>query len=111
MTFVQPTPKNHHAQYLDVTHHWSPRSEKYAGGDCLLTAIQRGWEISETVEERKFWHGDARCVCVYEFTLRRDGEEVVMPVLENPYVTRLLFMDAFDVIEDETKPDQQQAVS
>ena len=68
--FMQPTPKNYHVQYLDVTHHWSPRSEAFAGGDALLTALQRGWEVANTVEEEeKYWHADVRAVSVYRFTL------------------------------------------
>ena len=97
--FMQQTPKNYHVQYLDVTHHWSPRSEDFAGGDCLLTALQRGWEVAYTVEEEKYWHGDVRAVSVYHFTLRRGNQEIVMPVIENPYVTRMLFMEPFEVVE------------
>jgi len=109
--FMQPAPKNYHVQYLDVTHHWSPRSQKFAGGDALLTALQRGWEVANAVEEEKYWHGDARAVSVYHFTLRRDGVEIAMPVIENPYVTRMLFMEPFDVIERNEDTAERQEVS
>lgn len=109
--FMQPTPKNYHVQYLDVTHHWSPRSEAFAGGDALLTALQRGWEVANTVEEEKYWHADVRAVSVYRFTLRRGDQEIIMPVIENPYVTRMLFMEPFDVVERDEESAQRQEAS
>ena len=40
---MQGNPSNYHVQYLDVTKHWDPDSENYAGGDALVTALSRGW--------------------------------------------------------------------
>jgi hypothetical protein len=97
--FLQPDSKNFHVQYPDVNRHWSPNSEDYAGGDCLLTAINRGWEIGNEVVKEEHWHAGVRMVAVYRFRLRRGDQEIVMPVIENPYVTRLLYMSPFEVTE------------
>ena len=69
--FMQPDPKNFHVQYIDVNRHWSPRSEKYAGGDNLLTAIMRGWEIGNLVTLEQHWNKSGRCVSIYTFLLRK----------------------------------------
>jgi hypothetical protein len=93
--------KNFHVQYADVHRHWSPRSEQYAGGDCLLTAVLRGWEVSNRVEHEQIMQGAARSVNVYHFHMRKGDREIRMPVIENPYVTRLLFTSPFDVVQVE----------
>lgn len=113
--FVQHNPKNFHVMYPNTMRHWSPRSEAFAGGDSLLTAISRGWEIHSEVTRERFWHAGVRCVSIYHFRLRKGEREIVMPVLENPYITRMLFNTDFDVIEQDesssTTADAQQAVS
>lgn len=81
---------NYHADYLDVTQHWSPASEKYAGGDSLITMLDRGWELrGEAVREQKRY-GESRAVTIYHVTLERDGEQMTMPVVHNPYVNKVL---------------------
>lgn len=81
---------NHHADYLDVTQHWSPNSEKYAGGDGLITMLDRGWEMhGEAVLEFKRY-GEGRFVTIYHVTLERDGEQMSMPVVHNPYINKIL---------------------
>jgi hypothetical protein len=104
--FIQPNPKNFHIQYLDVNRHWSPRSEKFAGGDNLLTALMRGWEISDKVEKESYWHAGVRQITVYHFRLRRNDQEIAMPVLANPYVNRMLFTSPFSVVERQTQHDE-----
>lgn len=81
---------NHHADYLDVTQHWSPTSEKYAGGDGLVTMLDRGWSLTgeAVVEEKRY--AELRSNTIYHLTLVRDGEQIVMPVVHNPYVNKLL---------------------
>lgn len=81
---------NYHAQYLDVTsQHWHSNSARYAGGDNLLTALNNGWEIEACYAESVVYAG-ARSVSIYRFVLKRDGEVVQMPVIDNPYVTRFV---------------------
>jgi hypothetical protein len=99
--FLTRNTTNFHVQYPDVTRHWSPRSEKFAGADSLVTAMMRGWDINDEVVCERIAQGPARMVNVYHFRMRKDDREITMPVLENPYVTRLLFTSPFDVIEME----------
>ncbi len=81
---------NHHADYLDVTQHWSPTSEKYAGGDSLVTMLDRGWELhGEAVCEEKRY-AESRSITIYHIRLERNGEKIIMPVVQNPYVNKVL---------------------
>ncbi|MDL1900149.1 hypothetical protein FBR02_05200 [Anaerolineae bacterium CFX9] len=77
-----------HVEYPDMTRHWNPNSEQYAGGDALITALQRGWEIAGQVWAEEYWHGGARLVMIFHFTLERGDETMQMRVLSNPYVRR-----------------------
>lgn len=81
---------NFHVEYLDVVRHWSPISEKYAGGDALITLLHEGWLLNEIVFYEEFWHAGSRLVVIYHTTVVRDGEEMQVPVLSNPYVDRLM---------------------
>ncbi len=109
--FSQLTPKNFHVQYLDVNRHWSPRSEQFAGGDNLITAIMRGWEVSETVYKEDLWHAGVRQAALYHFHLTRDEREITMPVVENPYVTRMLYTSPFEVLPLPTANTEAEQVS
>src|SRR5688572_11285369 len=87
---------NFHVQYFDVTsQHWNPSSARFAGADNLLTAVDQGWEISECVQVTH-WYAGMRSVRIYEFSLKRGDEAMMMPVIDNPYVERF-------VIEEEIK--------
>jgi hypothetical protein len=81
---------NFHVQYFDLKRHWCAPSEKYAGGDCLLSALDDGWEIDPLVRCEDHWHAGVRRVPVYHFTLTRNGEEMKMPVISNPFVERFV---------------------
>jgi hypothetical protein len=81
---------NSHFQYMDVVRHWSPISEKYAGGDALITLLNEGWLLNEIVFYEEFWHAGSRLVVIYHVTLVRDDEEMQVPVLSNPYVHRMM---------------------
>jgi hypothetical protein len=81
---------NAHFQYLDVVRHWSAISEPFAGGDALITRLNDGWQLKETVFVEEYWHAGVRLVTIYHFELERDGETEKMPVLSNPYVNRIL---------------------
>ena len=72
-------------QYQDLTsQHWSYSSEQYAGGDNLLTAIARGWEIDQKVTLRRHWFAGMRCIEIFHFTIRRDDVVADMAVVGNP---------------------------
>lgn len=81
---------NFHAQYSDLTsQHWHPNSETYAGGDNLITALEKEWQIDDCKLTRH-WYAGMRSVRLYEFTLSKGERTVVMPVLDNPYVERFV---------------------
>lgn len=76
---------------LEVYRHWSPESETYAPAYVLLQFIRQAWQLDEMVVvelfpcARSYQH-----VQVYYFTLRRDDEQIWMPVLANPVVLQLI---------------------
>lgn len=76
--------------YLRTIRHWHPASEKWAGADCLLTALDSGWKVDPTVYFQEFWHAGSRLVTIYYLELTRNGETMEMPVITNPYARRLL---------------------
>lgn len=81
---------NFHVQYLDDIRHWCPESEPFTGGDALLTALLNGWEMSTQVRRETHWYAGMRFVNVYYFELNRDGEKRIMPVIDNPYIDKLM---------------------
>jgi hypothetical protein len=86
-----------HADYSEVHRHWDPRSERYAGGDALITAISTGWRLMEPIFEQEYWHSGMRRISVYHATLERNGERIIMPVLANPFIRRGLRGRTLDV--------------
>jgi hypothetical protein len=78
------------AHTSDLTCHWCPKSQRYAGGDALLTYLNDGWEIQDDIHYEAYWHGGSRRVLIYYFVLVRRGECVTMRVVSNPLVDRLL---------------------
>jgi hypothetical protein len=81
---------NSHFEYMDVIRHWSPISEKYAGGDTLITLLNQGWQITDKIHFEEFWHSGTRPVTIYYMDLMREGATLHLPVLTNPYVRRLI---------------------
>ena len=80
-----------HEKYTDKPRHWNARSEAFAGGDHLLTAIRLGWEIAEpTIYAEQHWLSGTRPVTVYHFVLSRATKTMIMPVVSNPFVERLI---------------------
>lgn len=99
---------DYHVQYIDVMRHWSPKSQKYCGGDSLVTAIYQGWHLNETIYVEDYWHLGQRRVPLYHFELTRDGETRSMCVIDNPYVWRLSQQSAFRVLPLSERPPQAQ---
>lgn len=73
-----------------IYRHWSPVSEKYTGGDALLTALEEGWVVDGVIFRQEFWLAGVRRVCIFHVDLRRDDETAKMLVIQNPYVTRMV---------------------
>ena len=102
MRMNEERPRNVDSQDQDVTsQHWSYSSERYAGGDNLLTAIARGWEIDRVVTLRRHWFAGMRSIEVFHFTIRRDDVVADMAVLGNPYVYRYLASRPHKLVEEE----------
>ncbi|HLV34498.1 MAG TPA: hypothetical protein VKY59_05265 [Spirillospora sp.] len=76
--------------YTDLPRHWCPQSQRYAGGDALLTYLKEGWEVQGDIYYEEYWHGGARRVLIYYFVLTNGDECVTMRVLGNPLIDRLL---------------------
>lgn len=102
---------NAHFDYLDLSRHWCIRSEKYAGGDALITRLNEGWQIRDDVYEETFWHAGSRLVTIYHFELEFKGEVETMPVLANPYVHRLVQKLPLRVLPIEQRGKARTAVS
>lgn len=94
---------NFHVQYMDVTsQHWHPKSEHYAGGDNLITAIEHGWSIDKC-KLVQHWYAGMRSVKIYEFSLQRGDDSMLMPVINNPYVERYIKEESIPLEEKTDK--------
>ena len=94
------TTANYHVQYLDVIKHWHPSSERFTGGDALLTALYNGWEMAGEIVRQDHWYAGMRCVTVYQITLERNGDNRTMRVIHNPYVSRLIKQSNLRIISE-----------
>ncbi|GAB4522906.1 MAG: hypothetical protein OHK0046_36130 [Anaerolineae bacterium] len=90
---------NFHVEYMDVTQHWNEKSEQFAGADGLLTMLYNGWEMKKKVKRQEHWFAGMRAVCVYHIELERNGETVTMPVIQNPYIGRMLLQNGVEVTD------------
>lgn len=82
---------NFHVEYPDMSRHWDANSERFGGGDALLTRLQTGWTLGDTVWAEQHWHAGTRPVMVLHFRLHKGEEVCDMPVISNPYVRRLIY--------------------
>lgn len=89
---------NWHTTYPVFKRHWHPGSEKYAGGDALLTALDHDWDVKDTCYLEEFWHAGTRLVTIYHFELERGDEKMDMPVITTPYVRRILREQNFKIL-------------
>ncbi len=76
--------------HIDVSRHWCPRSQSYAGVDALLSYLESGWKIQGDISTDHHQFGEARRVTVYYFILTKMDKRITMPVLHNPVLDRLL---------------------
>ncbi|GAB5491087.1 MAG: hypothetical protein Phog2KO_13020 [Phototrophicaceae bacterium] len=91
---------NFHTQYSDLTsQHWHAQSEGFAGGDNLITALEKKWGI-EKCALVTHWYAGMRGVRIYEFTLVKGDKTIIMPVLNNPYVDRFIIDEGIIVAEE-----------
>jgi hypothetical protein len=76
--------------HIDVSRHWCPRSQRYAGVDALLGRLDNGWKIWGDIGFNEQWFGESRRITVYQFILTKQDNRVTMHVLHNPVLERLL---------------------
>jgi hypothetical protein len=69
--------------------HWHGGSERYTGGDGLLTALQEGWTIQH-VSSQEYPLSRGRYVIVYHLKLQRATVITKMNVIANPIVMLLM---------------------
>ncbi|GEM_PF-869606 len=102
---------NTHEKYTATYQHWCPQSEKYAGGDHLISAFREGWQlVDDIVKVERHWKSGTRPVKIYYFSLERDDETMVMPVLHNPFVDRCIIDLSLTLVHDETAENRYVAV-
>lgn len=86
---------------VDFYRHWHPKSERFAGGDCLATALMMGWTLQVPIIMDIYWCAGARQVNVYHCHLVREDQHLHMPVLGNPFMDRLIHHMNLPVIASE----------
>lgn len=88
-----------HEKFTETDQYWSPASEDYAAASQLITVMRDGWKLAlPRVNARQLWHSGSRPSTVYEFTLVRGSQLMIMPVLGNPYIERYIFQHDIRVI-------------
>jgi hypothetical protein len=83
-------PEGLHEFYTSTDRHWHAASELYTGADSLLTAQRNGWRLLDLAYEKIVKLSGGRATRLYYFQLIRNSERIIMPVLENPFVHRML---------------------
>ena len=90
-----------HEKYTEQAQHWSADSEAYAAASQLLSALRDGWMLAlPQVCARQIWNSGSRPRTVYDFTLARAGQLMIMPVLSNPFVERFILQEGIQAIHD-----------
>lgn len=90
-----------HEKYTESDQYWCPQSEEYAAASQLISALRAGWSLSlPRVLARQIWNSGSRPRTVYEFTLMRGSQLMIMPVLTNPFVERYLVRHDIRIIYD-----------
>lgn len=92
-----------HEKFTESDQYWSPESEEYAAASQLITAMRSGWVLAlPRVSARQVWNSGSRPRTVYDFTLLREGQLMIMPVLSNPFIERFIVQKRLRVIFDNT---------
>ena len=90
-----------HDKFTQSIQYWCPDSETYAAASHLLSALRDDWRLAlPRVRARQVWNSGSRARTLYEFTLLRGSQLMVMPVLSNPFIERYLLQNDIRVIHD-----------
>jgi hypothetical protein len=71
--------------------HWSPQSEEYASGEVLLHALEDDWHVQGVIFRQEVWLTGDRRTYVYHLELARGNETLKMKMVNNPFITRLIY--------------------
>jgi hypothetical protein len=82
-----------------VMRHWCPKSEKYMGGDALLTLIENHWQPCGTIFRQEVLLGGCRRVYVYHVNLSLDTESMRVAILDNPAVRVIIAAFGTQVVQ------------
>jgi hypothetical protein len=99
-------PEGIYQRYTTDDRHWCPRSESYTGADSLITAQRNGWQMIGLAYQQQILLRGGRYTTLYYFELERAGEHVLMPIVNNPFVTRMLRNYRMDVLPLKDAPIQ-----
>lgn len=83
-------PEGNHTKYTEIDRHFCAKSEQYTGADSLITAQRNGWQIINTVYEKKVEMRGGRYTSLYYFKLMRNGDKLIMPIVSSPFIERML---------------------
>ncbi len=90
-----------HDKFTESIQYWCPDSETYAAASQLLSALRDDWLLAlPRVRARQVWNSGSRARTLYEFTLVRGSQLMIMPVLSNPFIERYLIQNDIRVISD-----------
>ena len=90
-----------HEKFTECDQYWSPESEDYAAASQLITVLREGWILAlPRVSARQVWNSGSRPRTVYDFTLMRGSQLMIMPVLSNPFIERYLIQNDIRIIYD-----------
>ena len=78
------------AKWGEMKRHWHPLSERYAGFDALVSALDQGWTIIGTLCQATYRLTSGCRTTVYHFTLQRGDDKMKMPVINNPCLARFI---------------------
>ncbi|MCY4061009.1 MAG: hypothetical protein OXG53_01435 [Chloroflexi bacterium] len=93
-----------HEKYTEGDQYWSPESEEYAAASQLISIMREGWILAlPRVSARQVWNSGSRPRTVYDFTLMRGSQLMIMPVLSNPYIERYIIQNDIRIIFDVTQ--------
>ena len=90
-----------HEKFTEGDQYWSADSEDYAAASQLISILRDGWNLAlPRVSARQIWNSGSRPRTVYDFTLMRASELMIMPVLSNPFIERYIIQNDIRVIHD-----------
>lgn len=83
-------PDGSHTYYMRTARHFCAQSERYTGADSLLTAQQNGWRLFGIAYREDVMLLGGRHTTLYHFKMVRGRQTLIMPIVENPFVLRML---------------------